>query len=312
MMNIVSDVAPKVSAGPPPRRRLAQWWGAALAYLLFSILLPLHRFDFDRIPLLGRILLIIVPTAVFMLLQLVAVLCLTRLKLRAKASTIAGIVLILLWVAEMFLIHPHRAHHYSAIVLLMLTKNAIMGLTLTAALTFFGSLLSLIIKERNLLLPVALIAMPVDFIGAMTPTGFTHDMVKHAPQIVSSVSVSVPAITSQTSHGISIGPIAFIGPGDILFMALFFAAVQRFELSEKRTFWWMYGLLTISMILVIRLPNFAVGALVPMGLAVIIANARQIKLKREELFAVAYAGALVLALVGFFFWSSHRFLFHTH
>jgi hypothetical protein len=137
-------------------------------------------------------------------------------------------------------------------------------------------------------------------------------MIMHAPKFVSSVSVSVPKITAQTAHGVSIGPIAFIGPGDVLFMALFFAAVQKFRLAERATFWWMYGLLTISMILVIRLPDFEVGALVPMGLAVIIANFRLIKLKRDEVFAVGYAGILVLILVGFFFWSSHRYLFHSH
>jgi hypothetical protein len=167
---------------------------------------------------------------------------------------------------------------------------------------------SLIVKDRNLLLPVALIAMPIDFLGAMTPQGFTHDVVKHAPNIVASVSVSVPKITA---HGASIGPIAFIGPGDVLFMALFFAAVQRFKMAERATFWWMYALLSISMIAVINF-NFPVGALVPMGLAVIIANFSYLKLKRSEVFAVAYAGALVLGLVCLFFWFSHRYLFHSH
>ncbi len=289
--------------------RLRKFGMLAILYLTFSIVLPLHRFDFDQMPGIEQAALIILPTIVFMFLQLLLTQSMVQLRLTnglCAATAFAGIAI---WVAfTMLAFRRHGLHHE----ILLFVFSALTGLSLTIALTCLGTLLSLIVKERNLLLPVALIAMPIDFLGAMTSSGFTHDMVKHSPKFVSSVSVSVPGITTHTSHGIGIGPIAFIGPGDVLFMALFFSAVQRFEMAEKSTFWWMYALLTFSMILVLRVPNFAVGALVPMGLAVIIANASQIKLQREELFAVAYAGVLVLILVGFFFWSSHRYIFHSH
>jgi hypothetical protein len=281
-------------------------------YVAFSVLLPLHRFNFDRLSEMTQTILIVVPTAVFMMLQLLLIRSLVSLKLPPVRLVAGGVIGLVSWFALLWFIHPIRTFGPHLVVAVFLLKNALLGVGLTISLSFFGCLISLIVKEKNLLLPVALIAMPVDFIGAMTSQGFTHDMVKHAPKFVSSVSVSVPAITSQTSHGVSLGPIAFIGPGDVLFMALFFAAVMRFELAEVKTFWWMYALLTASMLLVLRLPNFMVGALVPMGLAVIVANVGLIKLNKEELYAVAYAGLLVLGLAGFFFWSSHRYLFHAH
>jgi hypothetical protein len=280
-------------------------------YLAFSILLPIHRFNFDHLSRFEQALLIVIPTAVFMLLQLSLSLSIIKCALTNKWQVIVAIVGLVVWFG-ILLLRPSRSFGVEEFLLFYLTKQALLGLCLTFSLTNFGSLLSLIIKDKNLLLPVALIAMPIDFVGAMTSAGFTHDLVAHAPKFVSSVSVSVPAVTSVSSHGISIGPIAFIGPGDVLFMALFFATVQRFNLAERATFWWMYALLTVSMILVVQLPNFAVGALVPMGIGVIIANSGKIRLKRDELFAVVYASALVLVIVGFFFWSSHRYLFHSH
>ena len=52
--------------------------------------------------------------------------------------------------------------------------------------------------------------------------------------------------------------------------------------------------------------GFNIAALVPMGLAVLIANARYFKLKREEVFATLYAGLLIIALVtGFYLFYSH-------
>jgi len=291
-----------------PIKQGLQSVGIILAlYLAFSILLPLHRFDFRHLDPAVRILLVIVPTALFMLLQLLLSVSLVRLKLTSGLLVAVGLLSVLVWLTVLEFFHPYHRVNYDTWLVFRLSRYALLSVFLTISITCFGSLLSLIIKERSLLLPVALIAMPIDYLGAMTPTGFTHDMVEHASKIVSSVSVSVPAVSA---HGVSISPIAFIGPGDVLFMAMFFAAVQRFELAERATFWWMYGLLTLSMIIAIRF--FPVAALVPMGLAVIVANAAKIKLKREEVFAVLYAGALIIVLVCLFYWSSHKYLFHSH
>jgi hypothetical protein len=282
---------------------------AVIIYLAFCILLPLPRFDFELINRPTRALLVIVPTLAFMLLQLWLSISIVHLRLRSWQNALLSLVTFVVWVIVLLFVHPTLSMPHFVRLLTVVNRFALLGAALTFCLTCLGSLLSLIIREKNILLPVALIAMPIDYLGAMTPTGFTHDMVMHASKIVSNVSVSVPQVTV---HGFSISPIAYIGPGDVLFMALFFAAVQRFDLSERKTFWWMYSLLSISMLLVVRLSNFPIGALVPMGLAVIIANIRAIKLKRDEVFAVAYAGALILVLVIVFFTLSHRFLFHAH
>ena len=175
-----------------------------------------------------------------------------------------------------------------------------MGLSLTLGLTFLGTILSRIIREANVLLPVAFVAMPIDYIGAMTPTGYTADMVKHHPSVVKAVSVSVPVM-----HGVA--PIGFIGPGDVLFIAFFLAVVQTLRMNMSGTFWLMYVFLTATMI-VVTAWGFNIAALVPMGFAVLFANFRYFKLQRSEVFASLYAMIIVLLLItGFYMYSHHHF-----
>ena len=94
-------------------------------------------------------------------------------------------------------------------------------------------------------------------------------------------------------------------------MAFFFAVALRLNLNVRGTFWWMYGLLTATMLLVL-FTEVNIAALVPMGLAVLIANFRFFRLKREEVFATAYAAALVLVLVTGFYLYSHSHFYHSH
>jgi len=167
-----------------------------------------------------------------------------------------------------------------------------------------GILLSRIVREANVLMPAALIAMPIDYIGAMTPIGFTQNVMTKHPSVVKAVSVPVPHL-----GGLAIAPL--IGPGDVLFMAFFFASVQRLELNERGTFRWICGLLTLAMLFVIAAPGLNIAALVPMGLAVLIANRRFFRLQRSEVFAVLYAGALVLTIVvGFYIYGHTHFFRH--
>jgi hypothetical protein len=81
------------------------------------------------------------------------------------------------------------------------------------------------------------------------------------------------------------------------------------NLNVRGTFWWMYGLLTGTMLIVL-LTGINVAALIPMGLAVLIANGRQMRLQRSEAFATAYAVALILILVIGFYTYSHLHFFH--
>lgn len=275
---------------------------ALLCYLGFSLLLPLV----PPLPVPLLALLVIPSTALFMLLQLWLTHTIVGLRLRPLPSGLLALLFAAFWFATLFFIYPHRAWDGSANALMFVLRPLLLSLTITLGCAFFGILLSRIIREPNVLLPVALVAMPIDYLGAMTSIGFTNNAVAQNPKLVQALSVQVPAVGSGAHHG-AIHPIAYIGPGDALFMAFFFAVVLRLNLNVRGTFWWMYGLLTLTMLGVL-FTDINIAALIPMGLAALIANARYFKLRREEVFATLYAAALILVLVtGFYLYSHSHF-----
>ncbi len=281
---------------------------AVLCYLAFDFVLPLvpyhARHVHSKLELLYRLTVFHVgPTALFMLLQVWLAQALVGLRWSPKTSVKYVVGAIAIWAATF--VFDHYAIRFGLLgVAVVYCSPILFGTCLTIGLTALGVLLSRIVREKNVLLPVALVAMPIDYIGAMTSVGFTNSVVRNAPDVVANVSVHVP-----TMHGLHM--LAMIGPGDALFIAFFFAVVQRFEMNMRGTFWWMFALLTIAMAEVIMI-GFPVAALVPMGIAVLAANWRYFTLKREEVFAMMYAILIVLAIVIGFYLASHRYLFHGH
>jgi hypothetical protein len=150
------------------------------------------------------------------------------------------------------------------------------NLALTLGLSSLGCLLSLIIREPNVLLPVSIVAMPIDFVGAMTPVGFTNSMVKAHPNAVNKVMVHVPHLSGLSLENM-------IGPGDILFIAFFFTCINRMSMNLKGTLILMLILLSLTQFEV-TVFGFPVGALIPMGIAVIV----------------------VFAVVGTFYYYAHK------
>ena len=271
---------------------------ALLAYLAFNLLLPFISLP-PRLSLLAIAALVLSSTAAFMLLQLWLAWAIAAVKPRPLVSGLSAVSCAAVWTLLLLLPAAHAAHPPFFIPF---------GQSLAVALgcTFLGILLSPIIREPNVLLPVALVAMPIDYLGAMTAIGFTQNIVAKHPEVVRHVSVAVPGVGSATHHN-GLHPLGFIGPGDILFVAFFFAVVLRLNLNLRGTFWGIYGLLTLTMLFVLSPWGFNIAALVPMGLAVLIANFRYFRLKREEVFATLYAGLLIIALVtGFYFYSHSR------
>ncbi len=284
---------------------------ALAVYLAFDLLLPLVPLPARRPSPSVYAGLIFVSTAAFMLLQSWLAQAVVNLRPRAWASAVLTVTSVALWLVTARYFYPHRHWAHGLIAAVFILRPIGLGLTITLGCAFFGILLSRIVREANVLLPVALVAMPIDYLGAMTPIGFTQNAVANNPGLVQALSVPVPAVGSGAHHHGALHPIGFIGPGDALFMAFFFAVALRLDLSKRGTFWWMYGLLTATMLLVL-FTEVNVAALIPMGLAVLIANFRFFKLKREEVFATVYAAALVLVLVTGFYLYSHSHFYHSH
>ena len=302
-----APIPPDQRPAAPNARRLVI--AAIIAYAAFTLLLPLIPYHprVFHLPFtyatraqfyLRFAAFHIAPTALFMLLQLWLAQSLVALRWTVRQSVVALFLGVALWAATLALGNSFQHFTRSEAGIFAHVSPLVFSFAITLGLTAFGILLSRIVRERNVLLPAALVAMPIDFVGAMTSIGFTNNVVRRAPEIVSHVSVHVP-------HVSGLPVVALIGPGDALFIAFFLAAVQRLDMNLRGTFWWMFGLLTLAISEVIAV-GFPIGALVPMGIAVLIANFRYFRLQRAEVFAIIYALVLILALVGAFFFLTSR------
>jgi len=177
--------------------------------------------------------------------------------------------------------------------------GAASGLLFLGACVFFGRLLSLIVRERNMLLPVALIAGLADiFTVFLGPTG---QALEHAPQLVQKLSVGIPQIGSATGAqgGAGMSHIATAGLGDFIFLTFFLVGACRFGLRTKRTFWVIFGLTLLGMGAVLLVPGLPAAPLLPFIVAgFLIANAGAFHLSRTEKLHVVIALCFVVALMG--------------
>lgn len=227
--------------------------------------------------------LMLVSVAAFMLVQLLLVRHTAGLQLKATALAVGTAVCLALWFLIPFSVKVMRPD--AAFFLLVPWRNLFMIL----AAAFFGCLVSLAIREPGILLPGVLVAGMVDYWGVYY--GTTLHVIQTAPKVVEKVSVKLPALGM-------FGPVATIGPGDFVFLGLFFSAMYRHNLRVSATFWVFLALLVPCMILVIAF-GVSIPALVPMAVAMLLVNHDRMRLTKSEKFATLYillllATALVL------------------
>jgi hypothetical protein len=274
---------------------------SSACYLAFFVAVSLVRIDPRHLSLGMHVLAVFATTLVFMFLQLWVPWTVVQIRQSLKTTVLDIFMYLSLWGVVFFVINwvaPVR--HMPNVVMVALTGTV--SLCMTLALALFGLAVSFIVREAKILLPLGFIAGIIDIVGAMTPIGFTANTIRQNHQLVTHVSVPVPTV-----HGL---PLATIGPGDVVFIAFFFAIVVRHHLNRRGTFWAMYGLLTLAM-MAVRLGLVpAVAALAPMGIAVIFCNMRYFEFDRSEKFAMVYVAIIAIAAATLFFLYTSAHVFH--
>jgi hypothetical protein len=157
-------------------------------------------------------------------------------------------------------------------------------------LSFLGAAIGRLIKHPNTLIAGAGFAIFFDIV--VVTMGTVAQLMKSGSNLIAAVSVGAGA---QIPAGPGGGPIiklpdpissVTIGPADVLFIALFLSSVYMMGLSKRATFAWMYVLLLGALVVVQTnfLPSWLPGipALVPMGVAVLVANFRHAAFTRTE------------------------------
>lgn len=169
-----------------------------------------------------------------------------------------------------------------------------------------GVFVARLIKDKNLLIPVAFVLATVDIIVTMMPFGTVQQILRTpgGRTAFEALAYKVPEFGLAT-------PVAFIGPADLLFLSMFFCVVHRFGLNAKATLFATMPALVLYLWVVLfwggksllGIQLNTLPALVPISLAILLSNINNFKLNLSEkimTFAVAIFCVLALSL-GFWF-----------
>lgn len=273
---------------------------------LVARIMPLALYKGFQNPMLAW-LLSIGLTAVTMLVQLAYAVSIVRLKLPAKKAALLALASGVVAGSALYAMYYMNVHHpfHGGLTgfIVFRTVDLLKDVFLILFATSLGYLISFIIREPNILLPASFFAGIVDYWGVTS--GPVAHMLAKTPNIVSQASVHMPKVIVHSAHKVYAID-SMIGMGDFLFFALFMGALYRFNMNVKGAFWYGYALLTAFMLFVMfSSRGVAIPALVPMGVAILLTNAKNFKLNREELLAMLYVG--ILLFVGLI-----AMLFFTH
>lgn len=236
----------------------------------------------------------IVATVGFLLLSLAVIRTIARWELRWQTEVLVFFLALAMWYALIL-----WADQYSTIAPFTSTLASLLFLT---ACAFSGRLLSRLIRDMNMLVPIAVVLILVDvFTVFYGPTG---EALEKAPDLVSSLSVGLPEVGSAAGPegGRGLAFLATAGLGDFIFLGFFFAAAWRYGLRFNRTFWYVFAFMGVTMLAFLALPFLPGIPLLPaIAIAFIAANLGEFQFSRQEkvyvLVAVVFIGLLAGAYI---------------
>jgi hypothetical protein len=166
-----------------------------------------------------------------------------------------------------------------------------------------GVLVATMIKDKNMILPIALFLAGFDMFLVFTPTGPTARFLESQPEVFQSVAMSVPAPQpsgTESTPEARVEPMAFVGPADLFFVATFFVCLHRFKMRVLETARWLVPVMA-TYLAVVLLP-FGLGmlpALVPIGATVLLVNRREFQLSRDEKLGTALTALIAFGLAAY-------------
>ncbi len=181
----------------------------------------------------------------------------------------------------------------------------LMGLLMMSLAAAVGAVLSRMVREIKILLPIAVVLALVDlyvvFGGGMVAQA-NSGKAPAAKAAMQMLTVNLLPRTPSSLHAPQ--PLA-VGFADFLFIALFFACFIRFDVPARRTFLLLCGILCCYMV-VVMVGRLDLPALLPIAGVIVGSHLNAFRYKREEAFAMLYAGLLVAIVLGGLVFMSHR------
>lgn len=183
---------------------------------------------------------------------------------------------------------------------------ALQALKDTAVLVWtmgLGALVAMLIKEKNLLPPVALFLAGFDAFLILTPMTPQAQIVAQNPGIVKDLGMTVPQMRANTpesqAEGARILDLGYVGPADLFVTAALFVVLARHRMRFGQSAMILISVLFGYMILAVVSPIAGLPALVPIGVTVLLVNMREFKMTKEERTATWGVAVIALMLAGF-------------
>lgn len=159
-----------------------------------------------------------------------------------------------------------------------------------------GAALATLLKDRNMLLPIAAFLALFDMWLVFAPEGFVQKAISggHAPISLEAAAYAIPKMVANNAPEAApkgfASDLAFVGPADLLFLGMFFVALYRFRMRPKETFRAIAPVLLIYLAIVLKFPDVWLGpirlsalpALLPIGITVLWVNRKEFKLLPDE------------------------------
>jgi len=275
---------------------------AATAYLLSYLLIaviggvvvaPL------RSPIIAGIVVTVIGAAV-LLVSLLLVLSICRLRMspgREVIWTVAMLVVFAVVRPAVFAVvgkwvgHPAAGKRIAEALSVVPGQFLLGNTALIVWAACLGRLVSRLMREGKLLLPVAVVAAIADIITVFW--GVVAHVSETAPEVVATFSAAAPVAPPPN---VSAPILSAVGIGDFLFLAAFLAVAIRHAMRPVRTMWASFAVMLVAPLAYWFFPSATGMPGLPfIAAAVLWANWRHIEFTSEEKRALVFVGALVLA-----------------
>lgn len=273
-----------------PRTPLPVFFGcAALLFVLRAVL------AYIALPPLAAAVGSIFTTAIFIVVPFVGLFCGAAHAWKSSQAWILTLAGAILHGGSLLAVQTLKPPPEAALILGNFMQVGMLGWTLG-----LGALVSILIKERNMLLPIAIFLAGLDALLILTPFTPQAKIAMQNPQIVGNMGLRVPAVkaTGTDQLPLAVNDILFVGPADLFISAMFFAAMFRYGMRARQTALWLIPVL-IGYLFLVLVTHMPLPALVPIGLTALIVNWKEFKLSKDEKAATALVAFIAVAMAAY-------------
>lgn len=300
-MTTSEAAGPQPSAAPRWSARHPAQAAACYALVFLAVSLGAEALGLVRLPVLVVAALAFLVWVLTLGSSLLLALSICRLRLRpgVEVAWLVGMLALfvlarpeVLYLACRALGRPGLGRGLMEVLLVAPEQRLVGNLALILLALLLGRLVSRVVREGKLLLPVAFVASLADFLTVYW--GVVAHMEQTAPEVVEAFSAHAPL---PAPGAVPVPMLASVGLGDYLFLALFLGVTVRYAMRPVAAMWASFAVMLVVPLGFLLWPGLpGMPGLPFLSAAVLGANWRYLRFTRQEKRALAFSGLLVVAV----------------